>query len=170
MGNPGSGTGRPASRQGALVGGLVVLALLVPFGWPWLSAWWRFPAPPADAFRAALLAEAAELRWITAHDAAGQARTVPAGALTGVAPGPCTRWYRPDDARRSGSRGVMPFAAGMAEFTCIADLRADDHGPLRAVVVLTLRTRPEAGSVPRANLLPDGPYARQVLDELEARR
>lgn len=166
MDNPGRAAGAPPRRQGPLVGWLLVLALLPAFGWPWLSAWWAFPAPPPDVFRDAFVAEAADLRFVTAFDAAGGARTVAAGAVGAVAVGPCERGYRPDDRRRSGAHGVLPFAGGMADFTCIARLDVAGEGPLRAVVGLLLYTRPGSDAPPRANILPDGPYARAILARL----
>lgn len=165
MGNPGRAAGVPPRRQGLLVGWLLVLALVPTFGWPWLSAWWLYPAPPPETFRAAFAAEAAALRFVTAFDAAGGARALAAGAVGDVAVGPCERWYRPDDRRRSGAR-VLPFAGGMAEFTCLAEVRAPGHGPLRAVVGLRLYTRPGEDAPPRADILPDGPYARDLLARL----
>jgi hypothetical protein len=170
MGNPGtSGHTRPG-RQGVAVGLVLALALAPAFGWPWLSAWWQFPAPPAETFRAAVLAEATALRFATAFDASGSARTLAAAAIIGIAPGPCSRWYQPDDRDRGGARGPRPFGAGMAEFTCLADLTAQGHGPLRAVVGLRLYTRPAPDMAPRANILPDGPHARDWLARLEGRR
>jgi hypothetical protein len=116
-------------------------------------------------FRAAVQAAAAEQRFVTAFDASGRAQTVPAGAITDATPDRCSRWYRPDDRRRSGSR-VTPFSGGMAQFTCLAGITATGRGPIQAVVLLTLYTRPGTDAPPRAHLLPDDPYARRLLAEL----
>ena len=148
-----------------LVGLIVVAVLAVPMGWPWLSAWWLYPSPPPEVFRAAVQAGAAEQRFVTAFDASGRAQTVPAGAITDAMPDRCTRWYRTDDRSRSGAR-VLPVGGGMAQFTCLAAISATGQGPVRAVVLLTRSTRPDPDAPPRADLLPDGPYARRLLAEL----
>lgn len=165
MGNPGRKAG---GRAAPIMGAAVVLALVPAFGWPWLSAWWLYPAPPPDVFRAAFAAEAAALRFLTAFDARGGAVTLAAADAGAAAPVACERWYQPDDRQRTGARGGLPFAAGMAEFTCLATLTAPGHGPLRAVAGLRLYTRPGEGLEPRAYILPDGPHAREILMRLSA--
>lgn len=164
-------SGRKAGgRAGQIIGAAVVLALVPAFGWPWISAWWAYPAPPPAVFRAAFAAEAAAQRFVTAFDAQGAAVTLAAGDLGEAAPGACERSYRPDDRQRSGARGTLPFAGGMAEFTCVATLSAAGHGPLRAVVGLRLYTRPGPALEPRADIMPDGPHARDILARLSGGR
>lgn len=164
-------SGRKAGgRAGQIVGAVVVLALLPAFGWPWISAWWLYPAPPPEVFRTAFAAEAAAQRFVTAFDARGAAVTLAAADAGAAVPGACERSYQPDDRQRSGARGTLPFAGGMAEFTCVATLTAPAHGSLRAVVGLRLYTRPGPDPEPRANILPDGPYARDMLARLSAGR
>lgn len=161
----GGGTGQPvARRRGALVGVLVVLALVPAYGWPWLSAWWMYPSPPPDVFRAAVQARAGAQRFVTAFDGAGRAHQVPAGTITDATPDRCTRWYRPDD-RGNGGRS-LPFRGGMADFTCLAGIAATGQAPVQAVVLLRLYTRPGDDAPPSADILPDGPYARGLLAEL----
>jgi len=150
---------------GVAVAGLVAGPVWL---WPIAHAWIRFPTPVHADLVTALNSTAAARDGLAALDAMGAEVTVTRAAITGIATGPCLRWYARADSHRSGARGTL-FPGGTAEFTCLVHLTVDAEPPpgaLRAGVRIVYLTDPPPGFVPVGQPLPSD-LARPLLARLE---